>query len=167
MVEDGAELFRGHLFGVTSGLSECAQQSCSPAVFGRCNLFEVVERPIKFVAVDVVDLKAFGAWTDESLPNEMVTETSPELAHLGVRRMHVRSISLLCRIKVRFEFFAVFVKESSVRSDEQCFAAHTLGRYLFDDRYIHNALAFGDGLLSESECKGRGKKVKLWVTTTL
>ena len=86
LAEDGLQFAAGHLLGVAAVETQFTQQDCTLAVLGRCDLFEVVKRPIHLIAVDVVDLHTFGARTDPSLPNEMMAETGTKIMHLGISR---------------------------------------------------------------------------------
>ena len=82
--EDGFEpgLRDGSWIG--TGGAHGAEDLGSLAVLGRRDLFEVRERPVYYVAVNVVDLHTFGARSDEGLPDEMMAGATAEMAHTRV-----------------------------------------------------------------------------------
>ena len=82
--EDVLKPCRAVLLGVVAGFAHAAEDFGALAVLGRRDLFEVGERPIHHIAVDVVDLHTFSPRSDPSLVHEMVAEFVAELAHLGV-----------------------------------------------------------------------------------
>ena len=77
-LEDGSWIGTGGAHG--------AEDLGALAVLGRCDLFEVIERPIHLIAVDVVDLHAGCTRSDPSLVDEMVAETVTEIGHRGISR---------------------------------------------------------------------------------
>ena len=95
--EDGFEPCRAVLLGVVAGFSHAPQYLGALAVLVGRDLFEVVERPIHLVTVDVVDLHTFGTRSDPCLPHEMVAAFAAEMAHAGVRRVHVWTVVLRAR----------------------------------------------------------------------
>ena len=148
--EEGFELVEGHgveaeivcalegLPVVRDEFAKLAQIACTADVLHRRNLPEVVETPVEFVTVDVVDFHAFGTRTNEGLPHQMMTETVTENAHTWVRpAMRVRFVTSHRRAKTRFEFFTGGVVELAVRAREEDLIACVLRRDLFDNRYIH------------------------------
>ena len=153
--EDGFEPGLGDGSWIGTGGAHGAEDLGSLAVLGWRDLFEVGERPVEFVAVNVVDLHAFGARTDEGLIDEMMAEAVAVIAHTGVSRTPFVRIRR-SRISAWFEFASFGVVESAVGAGEESFAAYRFRRHLFDNRYSHNAS--DSGMLSEIRCKGRYKK---------
>ena len=140
LFEDFEQFVTAHLLRVASVETEDAQELGSLAVLGRGDLLEVCERPVHFVAVNVVDFHTFGSWSDKGLPDEMVTETVSVIAHKRVGRMHVWSAYSVRRTKSVFEFAAGGIKELALVGTVKDFAADEFRRDLFDNRYNHNAL---------------------------
>ena len=147
--EEGFELVEGHgvpaevvcaLEGqpvVRDEFAQLTQIACTTDVLHRCDLPEIVERPVEFVAVDVVDFHAFGSRADEGLPDQMMTETVTVTAHTWVSpAMRVRFVTSHRRAKTRFEFFAGGIVELAVRAREEDLVAYTLRRNLFDNWYL-------------------------------
>ena len=88
------------------------------AVLSRRYFSEIIERPVELVAVDVVDLHAFCAWSDKGLIDEMMTESVGVLSHHWIRRMHVWSVLLrVPRIGV-FDCMTGSIVEAAVRAAE-------------------------------------------------
>ena len=82
--EDGFESGLGDGCRIGTGGAHGAEDLGSLAVLSRRDLFEVRERPIKDVAVNVVDLHTFSARSDEGLPDEMMAGATAEMAHTRV-----------------------------------------------------------------------------------
>ena len=124
---------------VRDEFAKLAQIARTADVLHRCDLPEIVERPVEFVAVDVIDLHARSTRTDESLPDKMMTETVTEIDHDWVATAGKTSVScapLHRRIKMRFEFFAGGIVKLAVRAREEDLAAYSLRRDLFDNWYL-------------------------------
>ena len=132
------EFVAGHFERVApDDVTQDAEDLGAFAVLGRGHLLKVVETPIHLVAVDVIDLHAFGSRTDEGLPHQMMTETGTEMAHTWVSpAMRVRFVTSHRRAKTRFEFFAGGIVELAVRAREEDLVAYTLRRNLFDNWYL-------------------------------
>ena len=135
LVEDFNQLFTAHFARVTTDGTKHTKQFSAFAVFGGSDFVEVGEGPVEFVAVNVVDFEAFGSRTDESLPDEMMAETSTELAHFWVRA--TAFMVLLTRIKSWLEFTSLSTKELALVGTEKDFSADEFRRDLFDNWYVH------------------------------
>lgn len=153
-VEDVEEFGAGHASGVTTDGTEDTQEFGALAVFGRGDFLEIGERPVHLVAVNVVDLEALGARSDEGLPYKMMAETVGELSHLRICRMHVWLPDPACRTKAFFEFTALGTKELAVVGAVKDFAADEFRRDLLDNWYIHKHCPSEGWLVSERQCKG-------------
>lgn len=129
MREEVEQFGAGHLFGVSSGLAQDTQDTRTATVLGGRDLLQIIERPVHFIAVDVIDLHAFGAWSDEGLPHEMMTETAAEVPHTwisatGFIALHSGTESVL-------KFFAIGIVEAAVCAAEKGFAAYAFRWHLF------------------------------------
>ena len=100
--KDGFEPGLGDGSRIVTGGTHSAEDLGSLAVLGRCDFFEVIERPVHLIAVDVVYLHAFGTRTNPSLPNESVARTGIEIAHTRISRTAIMII--LARAKTGFKF---------------------------------------------------------------
>ena len=117
--------------------AQLTQIACAADVLLWRNLPEIVEGPVEFVAVDVVDLHARCARPDEGLPDEVMTGAVAEMAHLWVAAaMCVGLVTPHCRGEVRFEFFTGGIVELAVRAREEDLVFYALRRNLFDNRYL-------------------------------
>ena len=84
LVEDFENLFTAHLKWVTTNRPQHAQQPRTLAVFRRCDIFKVLNRPIKDVTVDVVDLVTLWSRPDPRKRDELVAELFVILPHDGI-----------------------------------------------------------------------------------
>ena len=132
MREEVEQFGAGHLFGVSSGLAQDTQDTCTATVLGRCDLLQIVERPVHHIAVDVIDLHAFGSRSDEGLPHEMMTVTAGEMAHKWIPRMTPFPVTRL--MSARFKFFAIGIVEAAVRTAEKGLATYAFRWHLFVNR---------------------------------
>ena len=71
-VKDFPEVFGGVVSRFDSVSPHLAEHQGTLAVLRRCDLFEVRQPPVQFVAVDMVDLHSFGSWSFPHLPHETV-----------------------------------------------------------------------------------------------
>ena len=99
--KDGFEPGLGDGCRISTGGAHGTEDLGSLAVLDRRYLFEVRERPVEFVAIDMVDLHAGCTRCDESLPDEMVAKTGVEIGHASICRSTLMGIRR-CRIIVRF-----------------------------------------------------------------
>ena len=127
--EEVEQFGTGHLFGVSSGVAQDTQDTRTATVLRGRDLLQIVERPVHYIAVDVIDLHAFGARSDKGLPHEMMTETAGVLPHIWIPRMTPFPVTRLMR--ARFNFFAIGIVEAAVRAAVKGFATHAFRWDLF------------------------------------
>lgn len=137
MREEVEQFGAGHLFGVSAGLAQDTQDTCTATVLGGRDLLQIIERPVHDVTVDVIYLHAFGSRSDESLPHEMMTVTVGEMAHRWIPRMTPFPVTRL--MSARFKFFAIGIVEAAVCAAEKGLATYAFRWHLFVNRYNHNA----------------------------
>ena len=82
--EDSFEFVLSDLLGVAPDTPENAENFRAFAVLLWRNLFEVFERPIENVPVDVVDVHAGCTRSDKGLVDEMMAVTTVEISHRRV-----------------------------------------------------------------------------------
>ena len=152
-VEDVEEFGAGHASGVTTDRTEDTQEFGTFAVLSRGDFVEIGEGPVEFVAVNVVDFEAFGAWSDEGLPDKMMTEPIGEIAHAWIRRMHVWPVLLHPRSEMWFEFSSCGTEELAPVGTVQGFSADAFRRDLFDNWNVHIPAPRRDGLSPKGGAK--------------
>ena len=132
MREEVEQFGAGHLFGVSSGLAQDTQDTRTATVLGGRDLLQIIERPVHFIAVDVIYLHAFGARSDEGLPHEMMTETAGEVRHnwisaTGFMVLHSGTEPIL-------ELAAIGIVEAAVCAAEKGLATYAFRWHLFVNR---------------------------------
>lgn len=137
MREEVEQFGAGHLFGVSAGLTQDTQDTCTATVLSGRDLLQIIERPVHDVTVDVIYLHAFGSRSDESLPHEMMTETAGEVPHTWINA--TAFMALHTGTEPVLEFAAIGIVEAAVCATEKGLATYAFWWHLFVNRYNHNA----------------------------